>query len=211
MPPKLPQGTIVTIAPDYSRRRINGMQVPPLPKAAKESEMLVDEFDAKSLTGGAKEVMQLLEGRLDHPVAILHFAGHGEFGTETAATSQIFLSDEDICVLEIRNEEIKLGRKYGTLVVFNACQVGATGSVLGSIGGWAEVFLRGGFSGFIGPLWSVNDDDACTVMREFFDEVVHRKHPAAQALQWIRKTYGHQSPTFLSYLYYGDVMARIES
>lgn len=211
MPYKLPTGQIVTVAPDYAGRKFKGLPVRQLPQALAESQMLVDDFHATRVPGDVTSVLDLLEKDSLGPVAVLHFAGHGTFDDNAAETSRILLQDGDVQVIEIRREEVRLGKLYGTLVFLNACQVGAAASVLGSMGGWAEAFLREGFSAFVAPLWSVNDDDAKDTVARFFTEVVAKKRPPAEALQVIRATYGDRSPTYMSYLYYGDVMARISN
>ena len=206
MPSRLSSGIIKTIAPDYNKRTL-GMRVRPLPGAASESAMLVTDFSAERVAGNVEDVLALLQTYEGPPVGYLHFAGHGEFDAKSAAISRILLEDADLNVFDVRNQDVTLGQKFGTLVVFNACQVGASGAVLGAIGGWAEAFLRGGFGGFIGPLWPVNDDDAHQVSREFFKDVTIGGFSAAEALQRVRQRFGRTSPTYLSYLYYGDVMA----
>jgi CHAT domain/Calcineurin-like phosphoesterase len=211
MPFRLPVGRIVTVAPDYTGRKFNGLPVRQLPQALAESEMLQKDFDARRVAGDVKSVVDLLENDSVGPVAMLHFAGHGTFDDKAPETSRILLQDGDLQVIEIRREEISLGKHYGTVVFLNACQVAAASSVLGSIGGWAEAFLREGFSAFIAPLWSVNDDDAKETVATFFREVVTNRRPPAEALQMVRATYGDRSPTYMSYLYYGDVMAKMSN
>jgi hypothetical protein len=211
MPSKLPLGRIVTIAPDYSGRMFDGLPVSELPQALAESQMLQSDFEASRVAGNVSSVLDLLENDSVGPVAVLHFAGHGAFDDRAADSSRILLQDGDLHVIEIRREEVTLGKLYGTVVFLNACQVAAAASVLGSIGGWAEAFLREGFSAFIAPLWSVNDDDAKDTVATFFKEVVTNKRPPAEALQRVRETYGSRSPTYMSYVYYGDVMARMSN
>ena len=47
-------------------------------------------------------------------------------------------------------------------------------------------------------------------MQHFFDKALEREHTLAEAIREVRKSYGERSPTFLAYVYYGDVMARFE-
>ena len=101
-----------------------------------------------------------------------------------------------------------LGEINGPLVIFNACEVGATGSVLGTVGGWAEAFLRREFRGFIAPLWPVDDIDASTIMGELFAAVIRDHTTVGEAMRDIRRRHGPASPTYFAYLFYGDVMAR---
>jgi hypothetical protein len=55
-------------------------------------------------------------------------------------------------------------------VFFNACEVGATGSVFGEVGGWADAFLERRFGGFIAPLWAVEEEDSAQVAAELLDQ-----------------------------------------
>jgi len=87
--------------------------------------------------------------------------------------------------------------------------VGLTGETLGASGGWADVFLKRRFSGFVAPLWPVYDDDAAAVIGEFFAEVVRQHAPVGKVLQGIRARHADRSPTFFAYLYYGDVNAHL--
>jgi hypothetical protein len=77
------------------------------------------------------------------------------------------------------------------------------------VGGWADAFVSRRFGGFIAPLWAVDDEDAATVTAELLDGIMTQRRPIGTVLQEIRKKYGDRSPTFFSYLYYGDVNARL--
>ncbi len=203
---RLPGGRIYTIAPKYltaSRQ---------LPRAQSEAQALVDQFHAERVEGTRLAVTALLEAaQPQEPVAILHFAGHGKFSGDAPTESSIKLEDGALSASEIERPEVKLGRACRTLVFFNACEVGATGSVLGEIGGWADAFLGRQFGGFIAPLWSVDDEDAGIVATELLDGIVNRHEPVGEVLRAVREKHGDVSPTFYSYLYYGDVTARVDA
>ncbi|HKG91353.1 MAG TPA: CHAT domain-containing protein, partial [Gemmatimonadaceae bacterium] len=204
MPRTLPAaGEIVTIAPDYAARR---PAVDALQAAAEEARMLEVEFRARRVQPADKRSVlgELTTPR--SPVSVLHFAGHGKF--DGAANARVLLSDDDLLVLEVRAPATKLGREYHPFVVFNACEVGRQGALLGNVGGWAEAFMRSRFGGFLAPLWPVYDTDAHVVMEEFFEGAVRQRRPVAEVVREIRRTHAAESPTFLSYIYYGDVMAR---
>jgi len=204
MRPEFRLGPIATIAPVYAESRTD---VEPLPYAQSEKEMLRDRFHAIPIDGTRGKVFEVLEGRRVEAIAILHFAGHGHFSTKSADVSELVLEDGSLLALEVRRTETKLGERYGTFVILNACEVGATGRVLGTIGGWAESFLRTKFGGLIAPLWSVSDLDAPTAVEELVASLLKADRPVGEILQGIRASYGRKSPTFLSYIYYGDVMA----
>lgn len=201
---RLPGGRIFTIAPKYPTASRQ------LPRAQSEAQALVDRFHAERVDGTKLAVTALLETTLPpEPVAILHFAGHGKFTGDAPTESNIKLEDGALSASEVERPEVRLGRACRTLVFFNACEVGAAGSVFGEVGGWADAFLGRQFGGFIAPLWSVDDEDAGIVATELLDGIVNRHEPIGEVLRAVREKHGAASPTFYSYLYYGDVTARI--
>ncbi|MFA6506629.1 MAG: CHAT domain-containing protein [Treponemataceae bacterium] len=199
----LAAGNIVTIAPHYKSVSIR------LPRAEAESKELERRFGAVSIAGTIAAVTELLENPPEEPVAIVHFAGHGDFAWTSATASSITLEDGSLSAREIERSEVKLGRKHHSLVFLNACETGSTGSVFGQVGGWADAFLGRKFGGFIAPLWAVDDKDAQTVAVELLENILERKLPIGEVLMSIRAKHGDESPTFYSYLYYGDVTARL--
>jgi hypothetical protein len=204
--PKLPAtGERLTIAPDYSHRQ------PPLPalaQAVAESSSLKDRFHATAVEPcTAKMLLDILQDQRGTPIQLIHFAGHGAFNAQ-ALFSTIAFEDADVRVAQIRRQEVVLGAKYKTFIILNACEVGATGDVLGAVGGWAEAFAYRDFSGFLAPLWAVFDGHAKIAMEAFLDAVLDKKQPVGRALRDVRRENGAQSATFLSYVYYGDVNAR---
>jgi len=206
MRPNLPKGGVVSIAPDYARERPD---VNPLPEAQLEAQLLAKKYKARRVSPASRQrVLDLLQQGSPEPVAVLHFAGHGQFGDVTANGSIVYLGDGDLQIMEVRNRSTKLGRQHGTFVVFNACEVAGGGAVLNAIGGWAEAFLNARFGGFLAPLWPVYDDDAGDVVAEFFEHGVKNKQPIGEVVRGIRARHKDASATFLSYIYYGDVMAR---
>src|SRR5262249_36923275 len=134
-------------------------------------------------------------------------AGHGQFGASSADRSRILLEDGSLYLDEVDNQSVLLGEHHRTLVLLNACEIGATGAVLGTVAGWAEAFSRRKFGGLIAPLWAVIDEAAETVSAELLDMVYHRCQPVGKSLTAIRAKYGEDSPTFFSYVFYGDVTA----
>ncbi len=204
MPNQLPGGGLFTIAPHYPSAA-RGLQ-----RAEAESAGLVTQFGATRVAGTTAAVRALLENSSPgQPVAVLHFAGHGSFAASTADNSTIDLEDGVLAVSEVARTEVRLGKACRTLVFFNACEVGATGSALGTVGGWADAFLGRQFGGFIAPLWAVDDQDAATVSSDLMAGILTRREPVGAVLSAIRDKYGDVSPTFYSYLYFGDVTARL--
>ncbi len=208
---RLPVGTIATLAPDYGTRP--GLAA--LPAAQREAAAICRAFGdaAVRVPGTIDAVSALFRGtsaeRRLRDVGILHFAGHGRFDEDNADLSYIALEDDDLRVVEIDATEVTLGSRCGSFVVFDACEVGHAGAALGSIGGWASTFLARQFSGFVAPLWAVRDEGAAEAMTEFLANLVTRRMPLGAALQDVRRRHGARSPTFYSYVCYGDVMARL--
>jgi CHAT domain-containing protein len=202
---RLPAGRIATIAPNYLKANDR------LERAQVETKMLQDRYSAVSVNGIRNDVWGLFANGLDHDfVSIVHFAGHGDFPLDDPGQSLLKLQDGDLTAREVDTSEVKLGKRSGCLVFFNACKTGSTGGLLGGVGGWAEIILRRRFGGFIAPLWAVDDDDAAAVSASLFDDLLNRKVPVSQALLSIRKKFGKRSPTYLAYLFYGDVGAKIQ-
>jgi hypothetical protein len=201
---RVPAGRICTIAPKYASvsRALKRAQI--------ESDKLVADFGARKEAGTRAAVLALLEAAPPpEALAVLHFAGHGVFAADAASHSAIKLEDGDLAAAEVERPEVRLGRACRTLVFFNACEVGAAGAVFGEVGGWADAFLGRQFGGFIAPLWSVDDEDAGVVAADLLQRICRNHEPVGAALRAVRAAHGDTSPTFYSYLYYGDVLARI--
>ncbi len=204
MPNRLPKGHIVAIAPHYKSASTQ------LSQAENTVKGLVDTLGAQRVDGTRTAMLQLLEQPPDTSVALLYFTGHGAFAADSAGASQIKLEGgTSLTALEVARQKVKLGERYGTVVFLNACEVGATASVLGNVGGWADAFLSRKFGAFIAPLWAIDEEDATVVTEELMKRIVTDSAPIGAALRDLRKKYGDVSPTFYSYLLYGDVTARL--
>jgi hypothetical protein len=203
--PRLRAGGIAVVAPTYTGANV-------LPYAIQELRLLsappLSAVPVRPATRGG--LRELLSGALDPgPIAVLHFAGHGTFTLDSGADANVLLEDGALAAMEVDVPETLLGARDGTLVFMNACQVGRTGALLGGMGGWADALIARRFRGVVAPLWSVNDDQAFEVTRAFYDRAVTRREPIAEALRAVRELYGPRSHTYLSYLFHGDVTARL--
>ncbi|HEX8108736.1 MAG TPA: CHAT domain-containing protein, partial [Kofleriaceae bacterium] len=204
--PALPAtGEILTIAPDYGRPPGRGL--PALPGARHESAMLQQRFAAVAIRSTARGLLEAFQDRRGVAVRLVHFAGHGK-SEVPVDRSRIACEDDDVSVAQLRNAENRLGENYGTFVVLNACESGAAGDALADVGGWGEAFAYRKFSGMIAPLWAVLDRDATAAMERLFTALLHDRTPVGEALRDMRAELGSLSPTYLSYVYYGDVHAR---
>ncbi|PTL82182.1 CHAT domain-containing protein [Vitiosangium sp. GDMCC 1.1324] len=204
---RLPQGEILTIAPDYQYHP----HLAPLPEAQEESRQLSSRFGAIRVPGSRKRVLSVLTEGHFNSVGLLHFAGHGKYSGDPVSPSHIYLEDGFLRTLDVRNPKVSLGRKFRPLVIFNACEVGAATDMLGSVGGWAEAFVSERFSGFIAPLWPVQDAHARHVVEHLVEGLRENGLTVGEALRLLREREAHKSPTYLSYVFVGDVMARLPS
>ncbi len=206
MTSRLPEGTLLTVAPDYSLHK----SLTSLPAAQAEADMLCSRFQAVRIPGKRQALMEVLKGEPPTPVSLLHFAGHGEYSGNPVKPSVIHLEDNEVLhTLEVRNSRASLGRRSRPLVLFNACEVGGATDVLGGMAGWAEAFVRGRFGGFIAPLWPVQDDHALRVVEGLVEDLLVKRLTVGEALRAMREREAHTSPTYLAYVYVGDVMARV--
>ena len=202
---RLPTGRLLTISPRYRSAAHR------LTNAEDEAGILEQRLGAQRVDATYDAVLALLEtASPPEPVALIHFAGHGRFEAGSVDSSTIQLEDGSLAVNEVARDAVKLGEACGTLVFFNACEVGAAGSALGAMGGWANALLKRHFGGFIAPLWAVDDEDATTVCSDLLEGIITHRQPVGSVLRGIREKYGEISPTFLSYIFYGDVNARVD-
>jgi hypothetical protein len=204
MPNRLPKGTLVAIAPHYKTASAQ------LSLAEAAAQGLVDKLGAQRVGGTRQALLALLEKPPAEPVALLYFTGHGAFAADAAGASLIKLEEgANLSAVEVMRQRVLLGERFGTVVFLNACEVGATASVLGNVGGWADAFLSRKFGAFIAPLWAIDEEDAKQVTEELMTRIVTEHQPMGAALRDLRSKHGAVSPTFYSYLLYGDVTARL--
>jgi CHAT domain-containing protein len=98
--------------------------------------------------------------------------------------------------LIVKRQKVTLRQRDGTVLLLNACDVGATDGVLGKVGGWADAFLAREFRAFVAPLWASDDEDAAQVTAELMQAIVTRQQPLAEGLRDLRAKYGAVSRTF---------------
>jgi len=202
---RLTAGKLLTIAPKYTTFSRS------LSKAQAVASWLAEHLAAEPVEGTRDAVRKLLVQPPTEPVAVLYFTGHGAFNAKSVNASVIKLEDGSLAVDEVARREIMLGERHGTVVILNACEVGATAAALGDVAGWAQAFVSRRFRAFIAPLWAIDEEDAAQVTRELLTAIVKERVPIASALRDIRAKYGGESPTYYSYLFYGDVTSRLNA
>ena len=200
---RYPQGPIVSVVPRYAGEDR-------LEAAEEEGARLRARFGAVAVPGTWKAVTRLLTEKAAQPIGILHFAGHGAYDPERPEASVIHLEGEDhLTSLDFRSSGLGAAKDH-PLVLFNACEVGNVGHLLNHVAGWADSFLYGDFGGVVAPIWTVYDTDAAETMLDLVGQI-RKARPVSEALRRIRRKSGQQSQTFLAYIYYGDVTARMAS
>ncbi len=198
----------------------------PLPHAKEETTALTAESTTAparfprvtSVAATADAIVDLLDGTVMAATGtvapqMVHFACHGEvLGTGVAKRSVLYLNDgsplQDTLFIASA-----LGRSAKSFIFMNACQVGVGGEELGQYAGFAGYAIAAGFSGFIGPLWSVNDEVAKRIAVDFYrrcfgtDGTASR--PVGDVLADMRNQYlsepdpKKRQSTWLAYVHYG--------
>jgi hypothetical protein len=197
-----------------------------LPHAKDETSALTAEAASSpgrfprvtSVAATADALVDLLNGVLpaaSGPIApeMVHFACHGEvLGTGVAKRSVLYLNDGSP-LQETLFVSSKLGRTAKSFLFMNACQVGVGGEELGQYAGFAGFAIAAGFSGFVGPLWSVNDEVAKRIAVDFYQRCFGTdgtpSRPVADVLADMRSQYLSEADpkkrqsTWLAYVHYG--------
>jgi hypothetical protein len=186
-----------------------------LANAEAEGDTIASRYDAIKLIANASQLKQLLTAQL--PVAgdargaeAVHFACHGEAISEHPLEAAIILGEgQRMNPIWLTNSP--LGKKFGPFLFLNACQVGKAGELLGSFSGFAGESLKGGFRGFLAPLWSVDDGLAHDIALEFYKRVFGNEgtppEPIASVLRDLRRRFAPDtekgSASRLAYVFYG--------
>lgn len=198
----IPRGGIASFVPDYE----DG----PLPAAVREGAWLCQDLGAVALEPTYRIFMDCLNTPGEDPIALLHFAGHGAGDEASPQERGLRMKDGWVPIEEI-NSGVKLGKRDQSLVLLNACHAGNQNNVLGALHGWPSAFLKVGFGGVVAPLWAVQDETACAVMKKAVTSLYCEGKSLGSALTAARKEYQSQSAAAYSYVLYGDVMATVIS
>jgi hypothetical protein len=168
VPPFAPQAQdVIAVYGDYADSNVGE-----LPFAKKEADLFTSH-KATTLTATRSNVLSVLLNKAMQPdgvtlaPGVVHFAGHGEAARTSTAASFLLLNDGSTLSMTYFLNAPGL-RTNHPLVFLNACQTGAATTSLGQPGGFAGFCVRAGCSAVIAPLWSVNDEIAYAVAREFY-------------------------------------------
>jgi hypothetical protein len=180
-----------------------------LPHAVEERDLLVSRWHALSLLAKRKDLEVVLVGARS-PGHMLHIAAHGE-SIPTANEQHLILADGDrLSPRELAPRAIPGQPPLFSLVFLNACQVAAAGTSLGQTAGFPGIILNSGTSGFLAPLWKVNDDEALRFASHFYEQTLQQGEQVGAVLYAYRGTYQPQETTTrLAYVWYGHPALRL--
>lgn len=185
-----------------------------LAQAVEEGQQLVQRYQALPLQADAPQIKQLLMARLGavgrpHGAEAVHFACHGEATQDHVLNAAVILGN-GAPLSPLYFARTQLGRQCAPFLFMNACQVGKAGELLASFSGFAGESLRGGFRGFLAPLWSVDDtlarDIALSFYEQAFGDAARAPRPVAAVLRELRARFSESEPhslTRLAYIFYG--------
>jgi len=203
-------GDMVVFAGDYAA--INNQR--PLPLAMEEGDKLTLRYKALRRSAVTKDVSELLNDEVlaeDKKVKVdaIHFACHGEVSADPRHNG-IVLSDGNVRLGADMISGSAIGRTSNPFVFLNACQLGLeTEGLDGNYGGLAGAFLDQGATGFVSPLWSVDDDVAQEFALDFYKKVFDAAAPVsvAEVMSELRSRFDMNAASprasYLAYVYYG--------
>lgn len=185
-----------------------------LQQAMEEGSQLVQRYQALQLAADAPQIKKLLTARLGevepgHGTEAVHFACHGEALQHHALDAAVILGD-GMRLSPLVFANAPLGKRSSPFLFMNACQVGKAGELLASFSGFAGEAIKGGFRGFLAPLWSVEDQLARDIALGFYEQVfgdgTRAPRPVAEVLREMRARFADTEPnslTRLAYVFYG--------
>lgn len=200
MPSEFEPGSIASFVPDY--RDGNA-----LPAALEEGRWLQRELGAIPQNATYENFTEFWGSKPPvKPVAVLHFAGHGDI--DAAGVARIELLDGWVDCNEVHSGVI-LGRRDGTFVVLNACKTGVVEYQIGLVSGWAASLTGHGFGGVLAPLWAVQDECASQIVQDHLQSFIAGT-ALGRAMLGARAVGRLNSSTPYAYVLHGDVMARMK-
>lgn len=185
-----------------------------LQQAMEEGAQLVQRYQAVQLAADAPQIKKLLTARLGevepgHGAEAVHFACHGEALQQHALDAAVILAD-GMRLSPLVFANAPLGKRSSPFLFMNACQVGKASELLASFSGFAGEAIKGGFRGFLAPLWSVEDQLARDIALGFYEQVfgdgTRAPRPVAEVLREMRARFADTEPnslTRLAYVFYG--------
>jgi len=198
-PQRFALGRSLVIAPDYRDSR-------DLAKAKSEVAYVLGKVPGTKVD---PVVMESIAASLAAgPTDLIHFVGHG---SAKGGQSLDLEQDQKLTATKVRGIDAfrRAFARQPTLVVLNACDAGRPAPALTGVGGLAQALIAQRAGGVIAALWSVEDDIAHEIAKEFYEEALKEPaRPFAEILRSIRaRAYDEgraRRDTYAAYCFYGD-------
>ena len=207
-PTRVSAASLAVVIGDYA----SDTNVRPLPEAIEEGKAIAMAYGGLPLKATEADFDRLLSNELERngapfgPTAV-HVAAHGEVSPTMQQYTGIILSESQRRLDPFIVQGSSLTRETKPFVFLNACQVGMAGSVLSDYGGMAGAFVAEGCSGYVAPLWNVNDLVARRFAEEFYAATLKGGTSVAESLRLLRSRYAtdwdQQTASPLAYVFYG--------
>jgi hypothetical protein len=158
-----------------------------------EGAMLADQPLMRTLDAEVLDTLWELIDQLDqdgHPLALVYIACHGEYGP---TIFDFTLDEQDrVSVADVDTRTLRRLAEYGGLVFANACHSGRLINDPelndGVLRGFADAFLRGGASGFLGTIGAVSESQARRAARQILARLgADRRTPVPVMLRDYRR------------------------
>lgn len=182
----------------------------PLPEAEAEGTLLSSRYPSSRWTATSQDLGRLLADEdAEAIVDVLHMACHGTVDAANAQWSGIVLSDDEDRLSPLMIRGAVMPRTRRPLVFLNACQVGQGTDGMSDSGSLGAAFVREGATGFIAPLWEVDDDLASTLAVDFYRDTLEEHLSVGEAMRRSRAKWDPSASTRLAYVYWGHPSLRL--
>lgn len=205
---------VVGIAPDYTDPTLK------LARTQEELRALRRYLAGEGRTAVTpREFREAIRGGVD----LVHFAGHGRWRETDPRGQEIAFADFVVALddrtasygdFDAREDLPELDdpttAESHPIVFFSACDVGRLRAGAAGLGGFAEVFLRGGVGVFIGCSWAVQDDAASAFVKTFYRQALEAGVTLGQATLAARRA-AHRAGDLnaLAFTVFADPRARL--
>lgn len=204
-PSSIPSRDIAVLAPDYEAAGRTRLE-----RALAEARYMIEAYGAIAVDATEDAVRRLLDAEVRRDdgspaeIGVLHYAGHGSSDPTRPGSAGLLLVNGKRLSPRAFGATM-LGNRFGPLLFINACEAGMAQRLLDDNAGFAAISLRGGFRGFIAPLWAVDDGAAANVARIFYDMSLGPDfREVGSVLRDLRRcSDSDRHATYLSYVYYG--------
>lgn len=191
------------VAPEYEGELV-------LSQAAAEAQMVFKQYPGTPIAPTDFAGLEAALGGVGR--SLVHFICHGkdEAGGQQAVYLERGSELSSVSILRMRGVAAIFAEKR-PVVFLNACEVGRGAPALVGLGGFVSSFIRLGATAVIAPLWSVEEEAAYAIAKEFYRAVKDRPGtPFSRIFSEIRakaydKTIGED--TYAAYCFYGDPYA----